>query len=155
MTTHTWIYTLADTINNDQNEALKANFAAFLSQWKTHGTPVEGSISIQYDRFVIVQADPSDGRPSGCSIDSMRHGVEAILQQHNFTWLENGMIAFRNTEGAIEAVPFQQIAPLIESGKLGPDSTVFDNSLSHTDDLNLWERPLRDTWMKRFLAKTV
>ena len=149
MTTYTWIYTLAENIDQ---KALEADFAAFLNQWQTHGTPVKGTIAVKYDRFVIVQADPSDGRPSGCSIDSMRHGVEAILQNKNISWLDNGIVAFRAKDDSIQAVPFREIPSFLEAGDLGPDTIIFDNTLSQTDDLNLWERPLRETWMKRYLV---
>lgn len=152
MTTYTWIYTLADPVENNVQEALEAHFSAFLSQWKTHGTPVQGRIENKYGRFVIVQADPSDGRPSGCSIDSMRHGVEAILQQHKLTWLDNGMVTYRASDDSIQSIPFREIPALLASGDLGADTTIFDNTLSQTDDLNLWEKPLAETWMKRYLV---
>ncbi len=58
MTTYTWIYTLSENTDNALLEALEADFSAFLNQWQTHGTPVQGSIEIKHARFVIVQADP-------------------------------------------------------------------------------------------------
>ncbi|MEZ4688135.1 MAG: hypothetical protein R3B47_19360 [Bacteroidia bacterium] len=152
MTTHTWIYTLSQNISAETRQALGAAFQAFLNAWKTHGTPVKGAISIQYDRFVIVQADPADDKPSGCSIDSMRHAVEEILQQARLQWLDNGQVAFRASSGEIETVPFQQVPSLLAEGRLNPETVVFDNSLSHTDDLAMWERPLAETWMKRYLV---
>ena len=153
MTRYTWIYTLHADADSALADALQADFDLFLNQWKTHGTPVKGSIQVHHHRFIIVQADPADDRPSGCSIDSMRHAVEAILQKHHQSWLDNGKIAYRAADDSIQAIGFQQIGSLLESGELHPDAIVFDNTLSHTDDLANWELPLKQTWMKRYLAE--
>lgn len=152
MTKYTWFYSFAETLTAEQMATLEAKFQAFLSQWKTHGTPVNASIEIRYARFVIIQADPSDGRPSGCSIDSMRHTVEQILTAHGHTWLDNAHVYLRNEHGDILAPHFSELPKLAAAGKLNADTPVFDNSLSQTDDLGKWEVSLADTWLKRYLS---
>lgn len=151
MQQYTWIYSLTRPVTAAEAQSLRAQFEAFLGQWKTHGEPVHGLIDLRYDRFVIIQTDPSEGRPSGCSIDSLRRAVTDILQQAQLAWAEAAEIFYRDQAGDIQSVNFQQLDALAQSGAIGPETIVFDHSLNQSDDLSRWELPLKDTWMKRFL----
>ncbi|MDP5170302.1 MAG: hypothetical protein NWR72_08645 [Bacteroidia bacterium] len=151
MQQYTWIFSLLTPVGTSTAEQMTQAFEAFQAQWKTHGTPVQGLIKLHHNQFVVIQAKNDDSRPSGCSIDSLRRAVTSILEQHRLPWAEGGEIFFRNASGDIQMVHFQQIKALVADGTLNEDSIVFDHSLSNSDDLSLWEVPLADTWMKRFL----
>lgn len=151
MQSHTWIFSLAAPISADNRSSLMSAFDVFQAQWQSHGTPVNGLIQVKHDRFVVIQAKADESRPSGCSIDSLRRGVTTILQQHRLTWLEGGEVFYHTEAGEIEMVHFQHIPSLVANGALTADTTVFDHSLSHTDDLDKWEVPMSSTWMKRYL----
>lgn len=149
----TWFFSLKEPLSPEMKEALSGSFAAFLNQWKSHGTPVDGMIDIRHDQFVIVQADPEVERPSGCSIDSLKRSVSTILTHHQLEWLEAGYVFFRNSAGDVQSVHFREIPSLVENGVLTEDTIVFDNSLAQSDDLSRWELPLKQTWLKRYLQK--
>ena len=153
MQSYTWFFSLENALTAEQEAQLQADFKQFTDQWQSHGTPVDGLIRIRYNRFVIVQANPAEARPSGCSIDSLRRGVEQILAQRGYRHMEPMWVFFRDTEGEIQRAHFQQMGSLLAEGKISAQTPVFDHSLSHSDDLNLWERPLAETWMKRFLPQ--
>lgn len=155
MQTYTWFYSLKDQPSPAQKAKLEAGFEQFLANWKSHGTPVEGLIQFVYDRFVIIQSDPGKARPSGCSIDSLKRGVEGILTQTELPWMEAAYVCYRDAAGEIQSVHFSKIKSLIESGELTADTQVFDHSLSQSDDLSKWEQPLSATWLKRFLHERV
>ncbi len=147
----TWIFSLLRSVTPAEKESLQQNFLQFQGQWKTHGTPVNGLIRLHHDRFVVIQAREDDGRPSGCSIDSLRRGVTEILSNHQLPWSDGSEVSYRDGNGEIHLVHFQQIPSLLAAGTLQPDSIVFDHTLKNSDDLSQWERPLKDTWLKRFL----
>lgn len=151
MQTYTWIFSLASPVNDSVASDLKRDFEAFQAQWKSHGTPVTGLITLRYQNFVIIQSKEDESRPSGCSIDSLRRGVTAILQQYSLQWLEGGEVFYRDENSQIQMVHFQKIPALVEEGTLRPETIVFDHSLNNSDDLSLWETPMNKTWMKRFL----
>ncbi|MEM7371738.1 MAG: hypothetical protein AAF587_24190 [Bacteroidota bacterium] len=151
MQAYTWFYSLATPLTASEEAALTADFAAFTQQWQSHGTPVNGLIQVKYKRFVIAQANPTTSRPSGCSIDSLKRGIEQILSQHQLPWLDAAYVFFRKDTDEIEAVHFKEIASLVQTGVLKAETTVFDHSLSHSDDLDKWEVPLKQTWIKRHL----
>jgi len=152
MQSYTWFYSLADALSPEKEAVLAADFEHFLARWKSHGTPVEGLIKIRHGRFVIVQSNPADARPSGCSIDSLKKSVSAILDKHGLKVLDASYVYYRSgTE--IKAVHFGKLNALAADGTLEADTIVFDHSLSQSDDLSKWELPLKQTWLKRYLPK--
>ena len=151
MQQYTWIFSLKTQLNSDAQAELQKDLDTFTSQWKSNGTPVEGLIQINRGQFVIVQADPSVARPSGCSIDSLRRGVEQILKHHGLEILTPASIGYEKTDGAGEFVDFRDIPQYVKEGKLHAQTRVFDHTLSQSDDLTLWERPMASTWLKRYL----
>ena len=153
MQQYTWIYSLNDTLSAVQNEALTAQFQAFSQNWKSHGTPVEGTVNIHYQRFVIVQADMRSERPSGCSIDSMRKTVENVLKEQGFFYTDASQIHYRNAGNEIAFVSFREVVNLLANEEMNENTVIFDNTLSNSDDLNKWEVPLAQTWLKRFLKR--
>lgn len=152
MQRYTWIFSLLSPVSESVAASLRLAFDAFQGQWKSHGTPVSGMIQLHHSQFVTVQAKDDEDRPSGCSIDSLRRGVTAILAQHELAWADGGEIFYRKADGSIAMAHFHQLPNLVENGTLGPDSIVFDNSLSDSDDLSRWELPMNQTWMKRYLV---
>jgi hypothetical protein len=151
MQEYTWFFSLEHAITPEQQSALQGNFDRFTAQWKTHGQPVDGLIQIHYHQFVVIQANPTQGRPSGCSIDSLKRGVEQILTQHGIVWLDPAWIFYRDEAGEIHRTLFHQIHALVASGQMTGDTVVFDHNLGQSDDLTRWEQPMRNTWLNRYL----
>lgn len=152
MQRYTWIFSLLSPVSEPVAASLRTAFEAFQGQWKSHGTPVSGMIQLHHNQFVVVQANNDEGRPSGCSIDSLRRGVTAILAQQQLAWADGCEIFYRQPNGSIAIAHFHQIPALVENGSLGPDSIVFDHTLGDSDDLTRWELPMNQTWMKRYLV---
>lgn len=151
MQQYTWFFSLQKPLSSEKKKEVQHSFAHFLSQWKTHGTPVEGMVDLKYDQFVIVQADPAVSRPSGCSIDSLKRAITTILQQEQLDWMDAAMVSYRDSQGVIRSVNFREIPALVAAGELTPETIVFDNSLDQSDDLSKWEVPMKNTWLKRYL----
>lgn len=152
MQQYTWFYSLKTPLTLEQKQALEQSIDAFLTQWRSHGVPVEGMVRIAYDRFLIVQSDPADNRPSGCSIDSLKRAMTQMLAQHHMEVMDAAHVFYR-TETAIDFSHFKELPKLIASGELTADQVVFDHSLGQSDDLDRWEVPLRETWLKRYLIQ--
>lgn len=152
MQSYTWFFSLKDELDPNTFQALKQDFDRFTAQWKTHGKPVDGLIQIRHKRFVIAQSNPGDDRPSGCSIDSLRRGIEEILQKHQLKTFDNGYVFFVGEEGDIQEVHFRELPDYVKGGRLSAHTMILDHTLSQTDDLNKWEAPLQSTWLKRYLV---
>ena len=151
MQKYTWFFSLKESLTTEAEAKLAQTFEEFLAQWKSHGTPVNGNIEIKYSRFVIVQADPNDDRPSGCSIDNLKRSVGGILQHFSLETVDHAYVWYRDQEQTIQSTHFSKLAKLVESGDLQADTPIFDHTLSNSDDLSKWEVSLQDSWLKRFL----
>ncbi|MDX2284324.1 MAG: hypothetical protein NW241_09185 [Bacteroidia bacterium] len=151
MQQYTWIYSLGQPLDTAAESRLRAGLEAFVQRWKTHGEPVRGAFDVRHGRFVLVQADPQDHRPSGCSIDSMRKAVEETLRAQDLSVLDPGILFYRDAEGAICQLHHRELKSAIETGLLHAGTPVFDHTLGQSDDLSRWEVPLSSTWMARFL----
>ena len=149
--TNIWFFSIKTSLSPAKASALQADLDRFTANWKSHGADVVGGATLKYHRFVIVQADPNDPRPSGCSIDSMRKSVEDILAHHQIECLDAGHVFYRGPEGQIEGANFRELPSLVANGTLSAGTIMFDHTLSQTDDLNRWEVPLVETWAKRYL----
>ena len=153
MQEYTWFYSLKEMPDAAAAARMQAGFDAFLANWKSHGTPVDGLIRFVYNRFIIIQSDPGQGRPSGCSIDSLRRGVEQVLSDCGVEWLDASHIFYRDAQGEIRYAHFSQIKSLVAEGGLHEGAIVFDHSLGQSDDLDQWEKPMAQTWMRRHLPR--
>ncbi|GAB4412640.1 MAG: hypothetical protein OHK0039_18780 [Bacteroidia bacterium] len=151
MQRYTWFFSLPTPLDAAQAATLQQDFDRFAAQWKSHGTPVEGMIGIRYGQFIVARAQPDSERPSGCSIDSLRRGIEQILQRHGLAWAEAAIVFYRDAGGAVQHADFRQIPTLVAAGTLTGDTIVFDHTLGQSDDLSQWELPLKQTWLKRYL----
>ncbi len=152
MQQYTWFFSLEKPLSAEEEAALQSDFDRFTAQWKSHGTPVSGLIQIRYGRFVVVQADPSQARPSGCSIDSLKRGVEELLRRRDIAWLDPAWVFYRRDNGEIDKVMFNQIPALLADGEMHAETLVFDHSLAQSDDLSRWEVPMQQTWLSRYLT---
>lgn len=148
---HIWIFQLAQAIEPSAETKLKSELDQLMAGWKAHGSPVPGRSEIRHKRFVIVRAEP--GSTSGCSIDSMTHGVEALLGQAGVQVLPASDILYRDQDGNIAGIDFREVGKAIGEGIMGPDTLIFDMSLGQTQDLDRFEIRLADSWLKRFLVK--
>lgn len=148
---HNWIFQLKDQLSRSQRDQMIKDLVVLMEEWKSHGAPVPGVAEVRYDRFIVVKATP--GKNSGCSIDSMNHGVDEILARNGAELLPSNYIFFRNSEGVLDYIDFREVKGAIEAGQLGPNTTIYDSTLGQANDIDRWEVRLADSWLARFLPK--
>ena len=154
MQLYTWIFSLAESLSDSQKSQLEQSFASYLAKWNSHGRPLKALILVRHNRFVIVQADPTENRPSGCSIDSLKRAVTQILEDQGLKSVDASRVHYQDAGGEIASLDFRELPKAIQSGQLHENTLVFDHSLGQSDDLSRWEVTLQNSWMKRFLPKT-
>ncbi|MEM1000568.1 MAG: hypothetical protein AAGN35_26175 [Bacteroidota bacterium] len=147
---HIWIFQLAEALDAERENAVLAQLNRLTEDWKAHGAPVPGRAAIRHHRFVIVQAMP--GATSGCSIDSMTHGVEGIIASAGVKILPNNIIQYRTVAGDVAQIDFREVSAAVQSGEMGPDTLIFDATMGQTQDLERFEVGMKDSWLKRYLV---
>jgi hypothetical protein len=147
-----WVYGFGARLRNEDRQLLEARLAAFLTEWETHGSPVEGAFDFLEDRFLLL-AGFAPGGLSGCSVDASVR-VFKDLRGEGLDGLDRSRIYFRSSEGDIRSVHFSQFQTLVDSGEVGGSTPVFDTNFSTLGQLRseAIEKPLAESWHARAFA---
>jgi hypothetical protein len=87
---------------------------------------------------------------SGCSVDALVRRMQYLEQALGVELVDNGPVLYREGN-VIERVSRERFAELAASGTVGPNTRVFDNTLTRIADLlaGKWEAKAADTWHAR------
>jgi hypothetical protein len=149
-----WIYQAEKPLSTAQHEQAKQILSDFVQQWQSHGKSLKGDFAILHDQFVVLSVDESGTDASGCSIDSSVAVIRKLEEAFGMTFLDKSRVPIETAEG-IELIDFREIKPAVSSGKITPETIVYDHSVNTLDDFRArWKAPAASTWLKRYF-KTV
>ena len=124
-----WIFTAERSLSDTEQAQLLTEVDRFIGQWGAHDVPLTAARELRYDRFLSVAVDQRKVGPSGCSIDALVRQTKALEQEIGIELVSHAPVVFRQGS-AIERVPRDQFAELAAAGKVGLETTVFDNTLT-------------------------
>jgi len=126
---------------------------AFLEEWSAHGTPLRCAREFRYDRFLLVAVDEASVPPSGCSIDSMVRVLKKLEIELDTRIVDNSPVWYSGDEDGeeIHRVSRTDFRRHIEDGRVTPETTVFDNTLTRLEELRAgaWGRRAAEGWHGR------
>ncbi|HBH07556.1 MAG TPA: ABC transporter ATPase [Flavobacteriales bacterium] len=147
-----WIYTASRKLNTDEVNWIEKKGLEFTDSWQTHGKPLEATIEVVYNRFIVVAVDDEWVGPSGCSIDSSIAFIKEMESSLQIDLLDKLNIAYRNRNGAIDVVKLPEFQTLIDQGEIKSDTLVFNNLIQKLNQLDdEWEVELDNSWHKQLL----
>lgn len=142
------IFTLSEAL---EIEELLENFS---KEWNSHGDEVKGYANLFFGQFIIVMADESATKVSGCSTDSSVRLIKNIEQDYQVQLLDRQLLAFIVKE-RVQVLPLSQFNYSIENGFITPDTLYFNNLvLTKKDLLNQWIIPVKDSWLAGRIKST-
>ena len=143
-----WIYAADRPLSETEQARLLEKLNAFLSRWASHGRPVEGTVTIQDDRFLLLSGLVRGGEISGCGVDASVHAVEETGAELGIAWLSPLNVFFRDADGAVQALPRAAFRKLVRAGTVTAETSVFDLSLTALADVRQgrFERPAGEMW---------
>jgi hypothetical protein len=151
-----WIFAGERPLTKGEQDRLLAAVDAFLQSWKAHGEPLAASRELRHGQFLFVAVDESTAGASGCSIDAMVRVLSGVERQLGLTLTDHGPVLYRAGD-RVERVSRPEFARLAREGIVGPETVVFDNTLTRLADVRAgrWELPARESWHARaFLSKS-
>ncbi|MGC4033963.1 MAG: hypothetical protein QM754_19965 [Tepidisphaeraceae bacterium] len=149
-----WVYQANRKITASEKEILEAGLMDLCSNWSAHGTPLQTSFVLRYDRFVVMAVNEAVHGASGCSIDSSVNYLKSLQSELGLDFFDRSQVAFIDGQ-EIFAYPFSSIKTLIANQTLSSETLSFDNAVSTKADWEkLWVVPVKKSWMARFLPKT-
>lgn len=144
-----WIHPAAAPLDDETQTALLDRLEAFVDDWCSHETNVEGGVTVLHDRFVVLAGARIDGAdPSGCAIDDATRTVDAAAQALGIDWVPALHVLYRTDDGAIAAVSRSAFQERAEAGAVTTDTPVFDPSVTTLGALRhgAFEQPAGQTW---------
>lgn len=145
-----WIYQANRKLSD--NEVLEITDATrdFVENWAAHGTSLEASFIIKYNRFIILAVNQDFHAATGCSIDSSVQFIQNLetkyeidlLDKMNVTYKTGEFIAFKTL------IEFKQLA---KSKSVSENTIVFNNLVNTIEEWqDFWEVPANESWHSRF-----
>jgi hypothetical protein len=151
-TSKVWIYQSDRPFSETEKTWIITKLVGFCNQWNSHGNLMPTSFDIKYDQFIILAVDESKMGASGCSIDSSVRILREIENQLSVNLLDSGKISFMDQEN-ITVSNLQDIKNQILSGKLQPESPLFNPSVNKKSDLDeKWLIPAKESWLKKYFS---
>ena len=145
-----WIFSAERKLTDPERIRLLAEVDAFINRWAAHAVPLTAGRDLVYDQFLFIAVDQRAAGPSGCSVDALVRQMKALEQEIGVELVNHAPVLFRQGQ-AIARVPRDAFAELAEAGEIGPDTTVFNNTLTSLGDVRAgrWEVPATDSWHAR------
>ena len=153
-----WVFGASRPLEEGEEYRILETVDAFLSRWQAHGNALAAAREWRYGRFLLVGVDERVTPPSGCSIDALVRELKGLERALGVSLVDGGAVWYREggEEGAVRCTDRPGFQALVDGGEVGPETVVFDGSLTRLRDLRqgAWERPARDGWHARVFFRT-
>ncbi len=142
-----WIFAADRPLGNGERDRLLEQVDGFLDQWKAHGAPLTAARDWRYEQFLFVGVDEEAAGVSGCSIDALVHGLQALESELGVRLIDHSPVLYRDN-GEIQRVSRADFTQLANAGSVSPQTTVFNNTLTSVGQVRdgKWEGPAVDSW---------
>ncbi len=145
-----WIYQSNRKFSDEEMTEIQTALQAFLENWSAHGTSLESSYQLKYNRFIIIAVNQEVQSATGCSIDASVEFIQTLEKKYNVDLLDKMNVTFKLGEHIAHK-------PLIDFKKMVKDKAVTENTIVFNNLINTieefkesWEVPAADSWHSRF-----
>ena len=145
-----WIYQSNRKFSDDEMTEIENELKIFIENWSAHGTSLEASYLLKYNRFIILAVNQEVQQATGCSIDSSVAFIQSLEQKFQVDLLDKMNVTFRNGEHIAHKslIDFKRMAK--EKAVTG-NTIVFNNLVNSIEEFNEnWEVPADESWHSRF-----
>ena len=144
-----WIYQCSRLFFLGEALEIEDKLNDFVTNWKSHGTPVKGYANLFFGRFIVLMADETATGVSGCSTDSSVHLIKEIEKQYSVQLFERQMLAFI-VKDKIELLPVSQLNYAAENSFINAATLYFNNIVQTKKELlQDWIIPIKESWLAK------
>lgn len=150
--TRIWIFGFERSLSEQKKIVVEKILTPSVSNWISHGSPVEGEYLLFRDRFVILAGHCKDGI-SGCSIDGMMRVFKELEFSYGLKALGGEQVFFLNAENEIESASRSEFKNFAMQGKIANNQIVFDLTLRSLAELRAGKfmSRLSDSWHAKLI----
>jgi hypothetical protein len=122
----------------------------FVENWAAHGTSLEASYQLKYNRFIIIAVNPEGQPATGCSIDASVQFIQDLEKKYSVDLLDKMNVTFRLGEH-IAHKPLAEFKKMAKDKAVSENTIVFNNLVNTVGEWNeYWEVPANESWHSRF-----
>ena len=145
-----WIYQSNRKFSDEEIAEIDTELKAFIEKWAAHGTSLEASYELRYNRFIVLAVNQENQIATGCSIDASVQFIQNLEKKFDVDLLDKMNVTFKLGEHVAHKT-------LIEFKKMAKEKAVSENTIVFNNLINtvgeyqdFWEVPAMDSWHSRF-----
>jgi hypothetical protein len=143
-----WIYQSNRLFTLQEVLEIEEVLNAFVENWKSHGSAVEGFASVFFGQFIVIMADESSTQVGGCSTDSSVKMIKWIETRFSVSLFDRQSLAFV-VKDKVQLLPYTQLAYAVENGFIDAETLYFNNTVQTRTELEeQWIIPVKQSWLK-------
>jgi hypothetical protein len=145
-----WIYQSNRKFSDEEFTAIETDLKSFVAHWAAHGTSLEASYLLKYNRFIILAVNQEVQMATGCSIDSSVQFIQTLEKKYDVDLLDKMNVTFKLGEHVAHKtlIDFKKMA---KDKAVTENTIVFNNLVNSIEEFNeSWEVPAMDSWHSRF-----
>lgn len=145
-----WIYQSNRKFSDEEMKEIEVSIQSFLNEWAAHGTSLESSYLLKYNRFIVLAVNQEVQKATGCSIDTSVAFIQSLEQKYNVDLLDKMNVTFKVGEH-IAHKPLIDFKKMVKDKAVTENTIVFNNLVNTIQEFNeFWEVPAMDSWHSRF-----
>ncbi len=145
-----WIYQSNRKFTEEEFALIENDLKTFIDSWAAHGTGLEASYLLKYNRFIILAVNQEVQMATGCSIDKSVEFIQSIEKEYAVDLLDKMNVTFKLGEHIAHKT-------LIDFKKMAKDKAVTEKTIVFNNLVNSieewhdnWEVPAGESWHSRF-----
>jgi hypothetical protein len=145
-----WIYQSNRKFSDDEITEIESDLKIFIENWSAHGTTLEASYIIKYNRFIILAVNQEVQQATGCSIDASVAFIQNLEQKYQVILLDKMNVTFKNGDHIAHKslIDFKR---MVKEKAVTVNTIVFNNLVNSIEEFNdNWEVPAGESWHSRF-----
>jgi hypothetical protein len=145
-----WIYQSNRKFSDTEFSEIETALQSFLESWAAHGTSLESSYELKYNRFIIIAVNQDVQPATGCSIDSSVEFIQSLEKKYDVDLLDKMNVTFKLGEH-IAHKPLIDFKKMVKDKAVTENTIVFNNLINNVQEYReSWEVPAIDSWHSRF-----
>ena len=146
-----WVYQSSLELTDSDLKQIKEVGDFFLGQWESHNLPVNGSIDVYNNRFIVISAFSDENAMCGKAQDSQMRLIKE-LEEVVESKLTDRMLVFYQEENELKSFHFSELGSLLSDNKITSETIVFNSLVATKQEFeNSWKEALKNTWLNQFV----
>ena len=142
-----WIYQVNKELAQFEIDFLSGRVTDFLESWAAHGSGLVAAFTIVENRFLIIAADESGAKASGCSIDSLTHFLKGMQQEMKIDFFDRSQVVYK-THDLNSCISFIEFRDRLKSGEIHSETLIYNTVLQQKSQLvDQFLIPAKNSWL--------